>query len=292
MNLRRYVGRNMYLGDMPEVVRRAYVASFDRTTTFYGDTVDSQMTVSRARLSAETADYLYSKHTPLKLRYKSGTRPELEKVVARVTRGKRSERARVLALLRFVRDLYLLRPGAADEGALDPFHGGLEEEVIKKGSSMCNEQSRVFCALCQVAGIPARYVGHHIGGHGVSEAFVEGAWAYFDNRGKYFLKRDGTLAGAWEIWNDLSLIDSQPAAVRADIRPGVTYDTTRVYFSRVEVISIVNYAVWDAAAYDFDWIWNTPELRRRVVEVRKRFPDALSHENILAMARGGKPWPA
>ncbi len=174
---------------------------------------------------------------------------------------------------------------------MDPFHGGIEEEVIKKGSSMCNEQSRVFCCLCQVAGIPARYVGHHVGGHGVSEAFVEGAWAYFDNRGKYFLKPDGSLASTWEIWNDLSLIDAQSVSVRADIRPGVTYEPTRVYFSRVEVTSIMNYCVWENARYDYSWVWNTPELRARVVEVRKEFPAELSAENILAMVRGEKPWP-
>ena len=279
----------MDLSDLPEVVRRAYAASFHRTVTFYGDTVDSQMTAGRVRLCGATAEYLYAKHTPLRLRYKRGSRPELEKVVARATTGKRSERARVLAILRFVRDLYTLRPGAGDKGAMDPFHGGAEEEVIKKGSNMCNEQSRVFCCLCQIAGIPARYVGHHIGGHGVSEAFVEGAWAYFDNRGKYFVKRDGSLASTWEIWNDLSLIDAQPASVRAEIRPGVTYDTTRVYFSRVEVTSIMNYCVWENARYDYSWVWNTPELRARVALVRKEFPAELSHENILAMARTPSP---
>ena len=291
MNIKRYAGPKMFLGDLPEIVRVAYAASMHRTVSFYGDTVDTQMTLGRTRLCEATADYLYTKHTPLKILYKRGMRPELEKTVARILKGKRSERARVLALLRFVRDLYTLYPEVRAKGELDSFHGGLEEEVIKKGSSMCNEQSRVFCCLCQVAGIPARYVGHHVGGHGVMEAFVEGAWAYFDNRGKYFLKSNGKLASAWEIRNDLSLIDSQPDEVKADVRPGVSDDTTRVYFSRVEITSVMNYFVWDCAKYDFGWIWNTPDLRARIIEVRKEFPAELSHVNILAMVRGEKPWP-
>jgi len=233
MMLSRYSGPKMYLGDQPEIVQRAFKASLHRTTTFYGGTVDTQMTYDRFRLCEATADYLYSKHTPRKIEYRRGTRPELEQFAAQATKGKRDERERVLGILRFVRDLHEMRPGAGDKGALDPFHGGREEEVIKKGSNMCNEQSRVFCCLCQVAGIPARYVGHHVGGHGVSEAYVDGAWAYFDNRGKYFEKRDGSLASTWEVWQNTSLIRSQPKSVQADVRAGVGYDTSLVYFSQV-----------------------------------------------------------
>lgn len=292
MNVKRYVGHTMYLGDLPEVVRRAYAASAHRTVAFYGeDTVDTQMTHGRLRLCAETADYVYTKYTPLKIRYRRGTRPELEKLVNRILAGLTGERERVLAILRFARDLYKLRPDSGNAGTDDLFHGGLEEEVIKKGSNMCNEQSRVFCVLCQIAGIPARYVGHHVGGHGVSEAFVEGAWAYFDNRGKYFVKPDGKFASAWEIWKNPKLIDEQPTSVKADIRPGCNYDGTRRYFSRVEVTSVMNYFVWESIRYDYGWIWNTPALRARVAEVRKEFPVELSAENVLAMVRGERPWP-
>jgi transglutaminase-like putative cysteine protease len=68
-----------------------------------------------------------------------------------------------------------------------PFTGGTEEELIAKGAQMCNENARVMIALCQVAGLPARYVGHPIGGHGVTEVYVNGRWSYYDIRGKFFV---------------------------------------------------------------------------------------------------------
>ena len=292
MDLSRYQGHDMYLDDLPGVIGRAWRASIHRTMTFYGeDTVDGQMTHDRTRLCAETAEYLYSDHTPLELRYERGTRPELEKRLDGILADARSERDRALAILRFVRDLHRLRPAAGEKGAGDLFHGGTEEEVIKKGSNMCNEQSRVFCVLCQIAGIPARYVGHSVGGHGVSEAYVEGGWAYFDNRGKYFVKPDGSLASAWDLMRNPGLIDEQPPEVRAELREGYDYEGTRRYFSRVEVTAITNYFVWERARYGYGWIWNTPELAERVAEVRKEFPEELSAGNVLAMIRNEKRWP-
>ena len=292
MNLQRYTGHAVDLSDMPEAVQRAYPVHLRRVETFYGDTGDFQVTHRRVRLCEATADYLYSRHTPLRVKYARGTRPELEKTVARVLDGVRGERERMLAILRFVRDLYRLYPEANAQGTGDLLLGGLEETVIQKGSNMCNEQARAFCALCQVAGIPARYVGHHIMGHGVNEAFVDGAWAYVDIRGKYFEKSDGTLASAWDLVRDPSIIDRQSDAVKADVRPGYDWDGTRCYFSRVEITSIVNYFVWESAEYNYDWVWNTPERRARVEEVRREWPAEISAANILAMVRGEKPWPA
>jgi hypothetical protein len=290
--LKRYKGRHLDLSDMPRVVRRAWDASVHRSLTFYGEgTVDGQMVDDKTRLCEATAEYLYAGHTPLEVRCVRGTRPELEKRLERILDGKRTDRERALAIMRFVRDLYRLRPQTGEGGADDLFHGGIEEEVIKKGSRMCNEQSRVFCVLSQVAGMPARYIGHMVGGHGVSEVYLEGGWAYFDNRGKYFLKADGGLASAWDLIRDPSLIEKQRPEVTADVLQGYNYDGTRRYFSRVEVTCVANYFVWERDRYGYDWIWNTPELRERVKEVRKEFPEELAAERVLEMVRGERPWP-
>ena len=329
MDMNRRRGRDMDVSDLPEVVQHACRASIRRTLTFYGeDTVDSQMTHDQVRLCGATAEYVYDGYTPLKVGYQAGTRPELEGFAAEALgassplkkstkqidvaqapspvrssaqpraagphfqrAGRAGERERVLSILRFVRDIPTRRPGGRQAGVSDLFHGGTEEEVIKKCSGMCNEQARVFCVLCQVAGIPSRYVGHYVGGHGVSEAFVEGRWAYFDIRGKYFLKPDGTLASTWDLVRDPSLIDSQPPEVRADILDGYDLQSTRRYFSPVEVTVLTNYFAWERGRYGFGWIWNTPELQARVAEVRKEFPEALSAENVLLMLDGKKAWP-
>ena len=293
MDVKRYVGQEMYLGDLPEVVQRACRGSIQGTITFYGpDLVDVQIMHDQVRLCEATADYVYSEYTPLEMRYERGSRPELEKVLDRILADASDERDRVLRILRFVRDLHEFGPRADEKGLDDLFHGGIEEEVIKKGSNMCNEQSRVFCVLCQMAGIPARYVGHYVGGHGVMEACVEGKWGYFDNRGKYFLKPDGAFASTWELVRDPSLIDAQPAEVTADLRKGCDMDGTRRYFSPVEVTVVTNYFVWERERYNYDWIWNTSEFRRRLKDNPRDFPEELSKENVLAMVRGEKEWPS
>jgi hypothetical protein len=291
MRIKDYAGQGKHIADLPEIVQRAYHAWHTRVLAYYGqDSVDYQITLNEIRLCEATAEHVYSKFTPTKLKYKRGSRPELEKVLDKVLAGATGERERVLAIFRFVRDLYKGKPAGFDTVG-DAFHGGTEEEVIKKFSRMCNEQSRVFCVLCQIAGIPARYIGHHIGGHATNEAFVEGRWAYFDNRGKYFVKPDGTLASAWEVWRDLSIIDRQPPEVRREICPDVDYLPTRRYFAPIELIVVSNYFAWDRAKYGYGWIWNTPELRANVTEARKEWPEELSHENVHAMIRGEKPWP-
>lgn len=166
-------------------------------------------------LTADTADALYRDFTPLAQPYVRGTRVFLEKIVDAVTAGCKSDRQKALALLDWVRDI----PVTYQNVDGDPFHGGTEEEVIRKGSSMCNEQARVLGILAQVAGMPSRYVGHMTPidfddpksgtGHGVNELYIENHWAYFDIRGKFFLKPDGAFASTWELIRNPALIDAQ-----------------------------------------------------------------------------------
>ncbi len=292
MNVKRYQGQGMDLSDLPKVVQRACVASMHRTVSAYGeDTVDTQMTHDQVRLCEATAEYLYSEYTPLDNRYEKGSRLELEKYVTEAIEGAESQRERALAIMRFVRDMPLMKPSDERVGAKDSFSGGTEEAVIGKHSAMCNEQARVFCVMCQVADVPARYVGHYVGGHGVMEAYFDGGWAYFDNRGKYFLKSDGSFASTWDIICEPTLIDSQSEKVRGEIVEGVDYSTTRIYFSPVEVTVITNYFVWESDRFGFRQLANTDERKARVMEVRKEFPEELSHENVLLMLDGKKDWP-
>ena len=293
MDVRKYTGKNLYVGDLPELVQRGYRASVKGSLTYYGDSVDAQMIDDQVRLCEATADYLYAEHTPLDLRYERGTRPGLEDIVDGTLDGVKGERERLLALMRFVRDIYQLRPIGEKTASGDPFGGGTEEEVIKKGSSMCNEQGRVLCVLCQIAGIPARYVGHYIDHHGLAECYVEGGWAYVDIEGRYFLKPDGSLAGTWDLKQDPDLITSQSKEVLAEFRKGKGFDLARSIreFSPVEVTVITNYVVWDFHRYNYDWIWHTSETLNACRETADEFPDELSHKDLLAMARGEQPLP-
>src|SRR5262249_55274112 len=83
-----------------------------------------------------------------------------------------------------------------------------DKELLKSGKAWCNEQSRVYVRLCQVAGIPARmiflfYSEHPFpdrrSGHVVSEFFADGHWSLSDNTWLcVFPAADGHLMSALE----------------------------------------------------------------------------------------------
>ena len=120
-------------------------------------------------------EYLYAEHTPLEIRYVGGARPMLEAIVSEHVRESMSGREKALALMRRVRD-------NRDAGLASPglFNGGTEEELLKRGAIMCNEVSRLYACLCQIAGLPARLYCAHISGHMMNEVYVDGQWAWVD----------------------------------------------------------------------------------------------------------------
>lgn len=230
-------------------------------------TVDHQFFLDAVALTPETAGALYTHFTPLVQPYTPGTRPFLEAVVREVTAVRASQRDKALALLDWCRDIPLRSP--APNGAL--FHGGTEEEVIRKSSDMCNEKARVLGILAQLAGIPSRYIGHMVPiwdyddpqqntGHGVNELYIEGGWAYFDTSGKYYVKPDGSLATTWDLIRNPALVDQQPADVLRHIRTGQDQSNTRRYFSPTTVHIVVNYLEQDHPRYDYAWVWATDEV--------------------------------
>lgn len=194
---------------------------------------------------------------------------------------KLSDFEKMLWLLRFIRDLPAAR---AWELGVDLQNGGTEEELIAKRVAVCNEQARLMTVLCQVAGLPARYIGHHIGGHGVNEVYVDGAWAYCDVQGgKFFLRADGRLASTWEVWQDPAIVRRQPDWVRREIHPRYRgFDpylvNERTYFHPKECTGVVNYLVADRDKFDYARDWPVSEADERRVrelsaerdEVRRR----------------------
>jgi len=201
-----------------------------------------------------------------------------------------------LWLGRFVRDLPNARAWDLGKEAQD---GGTEEELIAKRASVCNEQARLMIILCQVAGLPARYVGHHIGGHGVTEIYIDGHWSYCDVRGRFFFLNPeddavqrgepGRLASTWEVWQDTSLIRRQPAWVVREIHPryaqGDPYEKTEgSYFHPKECTGVVNYFVADHDTFDYgrDWPMSDEDGRR----VRELVAERNEARKQLGMIHG------
>ena len=228
-------------------------AVYDAIQDEYGGTVDGQIHEKVVLLTPQTADFLYTRFTPTEVSYQPGTRPVLESTVSEVTAGCSTDREKVLALLRYVRDL-------AIQTRTGPCRGGTEEALMKSRPRMCALQARLLAALTQVAGLPSRRVGHFIGGHAVNEVLFENKWAYIDIRGIYFLKPAGTFASTWEIWNNPELIHTQSHEVKADRLPDGNpllqdiyrwSDTPGRYFHPNEVTTIMNYDISRAGRYSY-----------------------------------------
>lgn len=158
----------------------------------------------------ETRDYLYREYTPTCVHYVKGTLPTFEAVVERHTRGLSSEREKAVALLQKAMPDVCRHPALAPLSPACEQNRGIadDEELLKSGKAWCNEQSRVFVRLCQVAGIPARmiflfYTEHPYpdrrSGHVVAEFYADGRWSLADNTWLcVFPAADGHLMSALE----------------------------------------------------------------------------------------------
>ena len=249
-----YTGEHAYKMVVGPKRQEAYRLNYEQLGINYGDNVDFQLRQEQVILSPQTAEFLYSEFTPTEIRYKKGSRPSLEKAVDRVTAGCKTDREKMLALMRFCRDLYKKRKGIPFTNYI---YGGTEEQLIEKGEELCECLGRLMVALCEIAGIPGRIVMHNIGGHITAEILVDGKWAYIDPRvGLYFIKPDGTLASTWELVRNPRLLDDQPDSVKADLSPRWNWEERiwkcrHKYFTANEINGFQNYSLADADRYNY-----------------------------------------
>ncbi|MFW6060025.1 MAG: transglutaminase domain-containing protein [Phycisphaeraceae bacterium] len=148
----------------------------------------------------ETADYLYGAYTPLQVDYQRGTLPAYEQAVAPYVHEHTSARDLALALVRAVP----LHPVIPPCGPKVPTDLNLsDEQLLAAECAWCNEQSRVYVRLCQVAGIPARMVflfyDDGNSGHVVAEFYADGQWSMIDQSWVAFGRgADGRILSAAE----------------------------------------------------------------------------------------------
>lgn len=239
----------------------------ERVLGFYGEDggVDVEIIDDQIILNDKTADYLYSDYTPTDIKYVPGSRPMLEAVVAQHVRDGMSDRDKAIALMRRVRD-------NQDHGLAQPglFNGGSEEDLLKRGALMCNEVSRVFVCLCQIAGLPARIHGAHISGHMMTEVLTDGQWGWIDPmKGLAPVKDDGTPASVWNLMHDPTCFERQTPEFWNDCRPPHMFFGTHqrdprniahtmaknrdCYFHPREANCIGNYFVWEFDRYTYPW---------------------------------------
>lgn len=278
--LKAYTGERAAEAIVGKRRQEAYLFNYKQLEANYGENVEFQLRREQVILCPQTVDFLYSKFTPLKVRYRPGSRPVLEKVVREAAAGCTSDREKALALMRFCRDLY--KRGNWDKRPFSEYvYGGTEEQLIEKGEQLCECLGRLYVALCEIAGIPGRIVMHDIGGHITSEVYVDGHWAYIDPRcGMYFLKPDGSFASVWELWNNPGLLRAQSEEVKADVSPRWTWEyrvwkCEAMYFDPKEVNGFENYSLADADRYSYGQLPYQEAVERGLFVINKDYCKAI-----------------
>ena len=174
---------------------------------FFGD---DPFIDAAVRVNAQTRPLLYA-NAPLRLTYEKGKRPVLEEIVRKVTGGCRTDAERAEALLQWV---HALRVDAKGEKgrfvpalpAQLPADSNAEEHIVKNGGGSCEWVTRLYVALAQVAGLPARLVMRRV--HTQAEVYVDGRWILccplMGDHGERFLnQRDRAFAGksAFDVYD-------------------------------------------------------------------------------------------
>ena len=170
------------------------------------------------RLCPETEQILYGEYSPTCIQYSQNSRPELEQIVAQLPNE--SQRDRAIAAMNWVCQ-NVQHPHTY--GPIAPNRALSEEQLIKSQLGWCNEQARVFVALCEVMEIPARlcflFHSNLVCGHTTAEVFLENRWAFFDSTFNLTVELpDGGLAEARKLSGPL-----RELAHRAYHRPLVEY---------------------------------------------------------------------
>ena len=234
MDLSRFTGAGAF--------GRAYRVMMENDAHGAGS-VDRRLVQTMVRLCGETADYLYASFTPLAVKYRRGSRRQLERVVARAQPKAVGDEAALAAIVAFTRQL-----GDRAEQDLDRMRvGGTEEEIIRSGSDWCTDVARVACVLCQVAGFPSRLVylfnlDQAYSGHVIIETWREARWGALDaNTAVVYRIPDGSPASVWDLMNDPSLIEAHGAHPRA-------FYTTVGQF---RAAGVANYICWEPERYDY-----------------------------------------
>ena len=162
-------------------IAKGFPGDFDRMlASIRVKGVDREHAQGAVRLCDATEGELYEGgYSPTRVRYRKGSRPGLESVVSGFAPGGPFD------LVQGAMDwVYCNVAHPHRVGPLPPDRAMTEEEIMASAVGWCNEQTRVFIALCETMNIPARlcFLFHKNGqcSHTAAEAYVHGRWPFFD----------------------------------------------------------------------------------------------------------------
>lgn len=133
--------------------------------------------------------------------------------------------------------------------------GGIEEEIISRGSDWCTDVARVGCLLFQVAGFPARIVvlantGEAYSGHVITEVHRNGFWGAVDHT-------SGT------VYADANGHPASAAAIMSLGHP------------QFRTVAMANYFVWETDKYRYAVSGINPYYRSILAMSQQGWPGGL-----------------
>jgi hypothetical protein len=214
--------------------------------------VDRNLLESRTWLNAHNESTLY--RAPAAGTPPRASRPWLEEIVAELTDGMVNDFQRATALRHWVAAV----PRTFPEGGTSTragfwqdyrtfLRGGTEEEVIRKGTPLAIELSRVLVTLAALAGVWGRIASLSSDDagerHAVTELYLNGHWSVFDPvSDRSFIWSKHGYASAWDIHQMPRLIDGLQDHGR------LRYVDSRFY----QRVAIAPFDPWDAR-HRFPW---------------------------------------
>jgi transglutaminase-like putative cysteine protease len=194
-------------------------------------------------------------------------RLELEQYVEKIVSNCNSDEERIEAIINFTSGLQ----EKANDDLESMLIGGTEEEIIARGSDWCPDVARVSCALCQVAGLPARMVylvdtKKAYSGHAIIEVYRAEVWGAVDPLTNVIYRYPRHKpASTWDLMNNHDLIEYH--------WKGESTPYTRADQFRGAAIS--NYFVWLWKEYNYT-VSKLNEYYRSILEMSsKGWPGGL-----------------
>src|ERR1043166_1915773 len=120
--------------------------------------IDLQQAFNYIDARDATPTFFYDRYTSSRITYVPGSRPVLEKIVRdlRVAGKRPLEKVRRIADYLAHKVIWAGYYEKKTGKTLQTDRNMTEEEIAGSGYGWCNEQSRLFCALTQIAGVQSR----------------------------------------------------------------------------------------------------------------------------------------
>ena len=169
--------------------------------------VDLEHALNFIQLEQVGEAFMYEQYTAGHLSYTFGSRPFLEEKVRQHCGGMTDPLAKVQSLSEYVAN-EVLWAGYYEQKTtrrLSAIRNATEETIIASGYGWCNEQTRVLCALTQIAGVSSRLIfasnKAKTYGHVVCEVLLPEGWMLIDQSFAYCFYMNNKPVRVIDVFN-------------------------------------------------------------------------------------------